>query len=225
MPWHARALGCWRTEASCSSELGSRLSGRRQGLKGGLCHSSGLQIPPRQASQLMIAGGLTSSFAVLPRAARPYAATRPSCSQSDVPLACSRGGPHRLCVLAAERRWNDDSQHVVRRLVALRARRFPATLRGAASQGWARRRRGVLAVAAQRAACSAVLGIWTMPPLPNAHSELPLAEALHLAADSAPSRLPLRLSLGAPAALAARLIPLAARLVVSLRPDHALHAA
>ena len=44
----------------------------------------------------------------------------------------------------------------------------------------------------QRAACSAVLGIWTMPPLPNADSEFPLAEVLHLAADSAPSRLPLR---------------------------------
>ena len=103
-------------------------------------------------------------------------------------------GSHRLCVLAAEigGRWNDDSQHLVQRLVALRARRAPATLRGAASQGWARRWWGVLAVAAQRAACSAVLGTWTMPPLPNADSELPLAQALHLAADSAPSRLPLR---------------------------------
>ena len=64
-------------------------------------------------------------------------------------------------------RWNDDSQHLVQRLVALRARRAPATLRGAASQGWARRWWGVSAVAAQRAACSAVLGIWTMPPWPN----------------------------------------------------------
>ena len=106
----------------------------------------------------------------------------------------AREGPHRLCVLAAEigGPWNDDSQHLVQRLVALRARRAPATLRGAASQGWARRWWGVLAVAAQRAACSAVLGIWTMPPLPNADNELPLAEVLHLAADSAPSRLPLR---------------------------------
>ena len=49
----------------------------------------------------------------------------------------ARGGPHRLCVLAAEigGRWNDDPQHLVQRLVALRARRAPATLRGAASQG------------------------------------------------------------------------------------------
>ena len=37
----------------------------------------------------------------------------------------ARGGPHRLCVLAAEigRGWNDDSQHLVQRLVALRAHR------------------------------------------------------------------------------------------------------
>ena len=106
----------------------------------------------------------------------------------------ARGGPHRLCVLAAEigGRWNDDSQHLVQHLVALRAHRAPARLRGAASQGWARRWWGVLAVAAQHAACSAVLGIWTMPPLPNADSELPLAEVLHLAAGSAPSRLTLR---------------------------------
>ena len=72
------------------------------------------------------------------------------------------------------------------------------SLRAAASQGWARRWWGCLAVAAQRAACSAVLGIWTLPPLPNADSELPLAEA--------------------------QLIPLAARLLMSCRPDQALRA-
>ena len=110
-----------------------------------------------------------------------------------LPRACSRGSASPVRSGRRDRgRWNDDSQHFVQRLVALRARRAPATLRGAASQGWARRWWGVLAVAAQRAACSAVLGIWTMPPLPNADSELPLAEVLHLAGDSAPSRLPLR---------------------------------
>ena len=87
----------------------------------------------------------------------------------------ARGGPHRLCVLAAEigGRWNDDSQRLVQRLVASRAHRAPATLRGAAAQGWARRWWGSLAVAVQRAACSAALGVWTMPSLPNAEGISP----------------------------------------------------
>ena len=104
----------------------------------------------------------------------------------------ARGGPHR-CVLAAEigGRWNDDSQRLVQRLVALRAHRAPATLRGAAAQG-SRRWWRSLAVAVQRAACSAALGVWTMPSVPNAEGDLPIAEVLHLAADQAPSRLPLR---------------------------------
>ena len=69
----------------------------------------------------------------------------------------ARGGPHRLCVLAAEigGRWDEDSQRLVQRLVALRARRAPAALRGAAAQGWARRWGGALAVAIQWATCSA----------------------------------------------------------------------
>ena len=47
----------------------------------------------------------------------------------------TRGGPRRLCVLAAEvgGRWDDESQRLVQHLVALRARRAPATLRTAAS--------------------------------------------------------------------------------------------
>ena len=46
----------------------------------------------------------------------------------------TRGGPRRLCVLAAEVGgcWDDESQRLVQRLVALRARRPPATLRAAA---------------------------------------------------------------------------------------------
>ena len=106
-------------------------------------------------------------------------------------LELTRGGHHRLCVLAAEvgGRWNDESERLVQRLVAMRARRAPATLRTASSQGrwW-----GALAVAVQRATCSAVLGVWTMPPLPAAENDVPLAEVLQFAADMAPSRLPLR---------------------------------
>ena len=106
----------------------------------------------------------------------------------------TRGGPHRLCVLAAEvgGRWNDESQRLVQRLVALRMRHAPATLRAAASQGWAGRWWGALAVAVQRATCSAVLGVWTLPSLPAAESDVPLAEVLPFAADTAPSRLPMR---------------------------------
>ena len=84
------------------------------------------------------------------------------------------------------------SQRLAQRLVAMRARRAPATLRTAASQGWARRWWGALAVAVQRATCSAVLGVWTMPPLPAAENDVPLAEVLQFAADTAPSRLPMR---------------------------------
>ena len=74
----------------------------------------------------------------------------------------ARGGPHRLCVLAAEigGRWNDDSQHLVQRLVAQWARRAPATLRGAASQGWAR--------SAPHAVRCAALGPCRHCPMPTA---------------------------------------------------------
>ena len=103
----------------------------------------------------------------------------------------TRGGPHRLCVLAAEvgGRWNDESQRLVQRLVAMRARGAPATLRTAASQRWARRWGGASAVAVQQATCSTVLGVSTMPPLPAAESDVPLAEVLQFAAVS---RLPMR---------------------------------
>ena len=106
----------------------------------------------------------------------------------------ARGGPHHLCILAAEigGRFDAHSQRLVKRLVTLRARRAPAAMRGAAAQGWARRWWGTLAVAIQRMTCSNVLGVWTMPALPNADGELPKPEALQLAADPAPSRLPLR---------------------------------
>ena len=61
---------------------------------------------------------------------------------------------------------------------SMRAGRAPATLRTAASQRWARRWWGALAVAVQRAISSAVLGVWTMPPLPAAENDVPLAEVL-----------------------------------------------
>ncbi|CAE7599317.1 unnamed protein product [Symbiodinium natans] len=73
---------------------------------------------------------------------------------------------------------------VVREAIGQEGRVVPFT-------GWARRWWGALAVAVQRAACSAVFGVWTMPPLPAA-DDVPLAEVLQYAADTAPSRLPLR---------------------------------
>ena len=106
----------------------------------------------------------------------------------------ARGGPHRLCVLAAEigGRWNDDSQRLVQRLVALRAHRAPATLRGASAQGWARCWWGSLAIAVQRAACSAALGVWTRPSLPNAKGQQAAAAVtvLHLASEGLADRRP-----------------------------------
>ena len=98
--------------------------------------------------------------------------------------------PERLCVLAAEvgGRWCADWQALVQRFVRPRARRAPAVLRHLAAQGWARRWWGALAAAVQRAMCGAVLGVWTMPPLPGAAEDILLADVLSLAADTAPSR-------------------------------------
>ena len=69
-----------------------------------------------------------------------------------------RGGPHRVCVLAAEvsGRWCADSQALVQCLVCLPARRAPAVLRHSAARMVCG---GALAVAVQRAMCSAVLGV------------------------------------------------------------------
>ena len=95
--------------------------------KAELCHSSGWPTPRLQGSQQTIDDGSISSYMVLPHAARPCAAMQHSCHLSDAmaapkrerlsgmgsqlrrhsaALACypelTRGGPHRLCVLAAE---------------------------------------------------------------------------------------------------------------------------
>ena len=104
-----------------------------------------------------------------------------------------RGKPQRLCVLAAEvgGRWGDEAQQLVRQLVRLRGRRAPTALR-AAAQGWARRWWSILAVAVQRAVCSALPGTWSMPAIPANADSIPLAGVLDLADAALPSRLPLR---------------------------------
>ena len=88
-----------------------------------------------------------------------------------------RGGPQRLCVLAAEvgGRWGDEAQQLVRQFVRLRGRQARTALRAAAAQGWVRRWWwGILAVAVQRAVCSAVLGNWSMPAIPADADAIPL---------------------------------------------------
>ena len=124
----------------------------------------------------------------------PVAPARHAAGPREQPGKKYVGRSPLLRLLAAEigGRFNADSQRLVQRLVTLRARRAPAALRGVAAQGWARRWRGTLAVAIQRATCSTVFGVWTMPVLPNADGELPITEVLQLATDPAPSRLPLR---------------------------------
>ena len=92
----------------------------------------------------------------------------------------ARGGPHRLCVLAAEIGGHlastPRSRHVAR----------------SSRAGLGKALVGVSCGCCPRAVCSAALGVWTMPSLPNAEGDLPIAEVLHLAAGQAPSRLPLR---------------------------------
>ena len=83
-------------------------------------------------------------------------------------------------------------ESLLRRFVRLRAARAPPAVRGAAAQGWASRWWGVLAVAVQRAVCSAVLGRWTMPALPMAEAPVPLADILAQAPEAPPSRLGMR---------------------------------
>ena len=72
----------------------------------------------------------------------------------------SAGGPQRLVVLGAEvgGRWNDGAQRLLRDLVRLRAQRALPALRRAATSAWARRWRGMLAVAVQQAVAGTALG-------------------------------------------------------------------
>ena len=113
----------------------------------------------------------------------------------DHALACPRTGLLARRGFVLERAWIE----VVREAIGPEGRVVPQQWLAnttapavAADDRWARCWWGALAVAVQRAACSAVLGVWTMPPLPAADSDLPLAEVLQYAADTAPSRLPLR---------------------------------
>ena len=107
----------------------------------------------------------------LPEGARPHAIQ--SSAEADV------GG-----------RCGDEAQQLVRQLVRLRGRRAPTASRAAAAQGWARRWWSLLAIAVQRAVCSAVLGTWSMPAIPADVDSIPLAGVLDLADAALPSRLP-----------------------------------
>ena len=105
----------------------------------------------------------------------------------------ARGGPQKLLVLGSEigGGWNATAQHFVRDLVRLRALRAPPAVRRAASSGWARRWWGALSVAVQLAVASTALGrSWPSVPAPGVGPALD--RVLDLAADEAPSRLPLR---------------------------------
>ena len=107
----------------------------------------------------------------------------------------ARGGPQKLLVLGSEigGRWNATAQHFVRDLVRLRALRAPPAVHRAASSGWARRWWGALSVAVQLAVASTALGrSWPAVPAPTPNVGPALDRVLDLAADEAPSRLPLR---------------------------------
>ena len=144
----------------CPRELGSRLSGRRSGQRGEWRHSSGWPIrrrlgaaDDRRRFDFVIHGAGARGEAMCCDATLVSPVRRDGSPQAGAPerdgvaLAVAqrrklarypeltRGGPHRLCVLAAEigGRWNDESQRLVQRLIALRARRAPAG--GAWSRG------------------------------------------------------------------------------------------
>ena len=194
--------------------------GVRSGQKAELCHSSGWPTPRHQGSQQTIDDGSISSSMVLPHAARPCAAMQHLCHLSDAMAAPKRERlsgmgsqlrrhsaaswhvtPNSLavaliaCVFLPLRSggagttnpstWCSASLHCVRAVPLPRCAPQPRRV-GQGAGGVA------LAVAVQRATCSAVLGVWTMPPLPTAENDVPLAEVLQFAADTAPSRLPLR---------------------------------
>ena len=85
------------------------------------------------------------------------------------------------------------AQHFVRDLVRLRALRALPAVRRAASSGWARRWWGAPSVAVQLAVASTALGrSWPAVPAPAPGVGPALDRVLDLAADEAPSRLPLR---------------------------------
>ena len=101
-------------------------------------------------------------------------------------LAC--GGPHRLCVPAADvgGRWNDHSTCLLRRLAHLRSECAPPSLGAVAAQAWVHRWWGALAIVVQRAVCRAALDNWTLPALLAADAALPLADVLALAEAEGP---------------------------------------
>ena len=80
--------------------------------------------------------------------------------------------------------------HTPAQLARVRARRAPPAVRRVARAGWSRRWWGILAVAVQRADCSAVLGRWMSPPLAAGGGGPLLGDALWLAGPSAPSSPP-----------------------------------
>ena len=109
-PWRARALACWRAAVSCSKGPGSRLSRKRSGQKAELCHSNGWPTPRLQGSQKTIDDGFTSSYMVLPHAARPCAAMQHSCHLSDAMAAPKR---ERLSGMGSQlRRHSAASWHI-----------------------------------------------------------------------------------------------------------------
>ena len=106
----------------------------------------------------------------------------------------SRGGPHRLLVLACEvgGRWSDECVDLLRTLTAVRARRTAPAIRAAATTAWHRRWWSLLSIAQQRAVAITAIGGW-MPPGGLSGADAPPLSAVIADGDPAlPSLLPLR---------------------------------
>ena len=194
----ALVLACWRGVASClSGPSCARSSGARR--PNGMvpqqwpANITPAGVVPEDRCRLdLIVYGATRSLCV---ATRHWCPPRPAMASPRmrqipgmVPHSTLPGGgkPHAIpssAVLAAEvgGRWSDEAQQCA-----------PPALRAAASQGWVRRWWSILAVAVQRAVCSAELGTRSMPAIPGDADAIPVAGVLDLAEAALPSCLPLR---------------------------------
>ena len=87
-----------------------------------------------------------------------------------------------LLVLGCETygRWCDDATHLIRDLMALKAREAPASLRGCALYAWSQRWWALVSVGVQRAVAEALLcqGGPDLQPNPPEDPAPPLAEVL-----------------------------------------------
>ena len=138
-PRPALVQACWRGEALCLSGHGSKWHAKQSGQKAERFLNNGLPTPQHPVAlccdatlvSTLTRNGLPANAADSRDGAAIAVARRRKAARYP---ELGRGGPQRLCVLAAEvgDRWGVKTQQLVRQLVRLRGRRAPTALRAAA---------------------------------------------------------------------------------------------